>query len=156
MVFSFSLLLFYQFLIRFTSNYQLENGSDWIKSQNHFGLSSCHRQPDSRFNSWYGELWENLEPVGVFDQALVLWVNGSTIFISTWFFCLGAADSQSSTQSVYNWGPHYSSYVVKESGHRVRKGELVVSQHTRFFKIPNMWCGESHSTFLDSHFSNYI
>lgn len=72
MVFRFSLLLFYQFLIKFTSNYQLENGSDWIKSLNHFGLPSCHRQPDSYYSSRSGELWENFEPVRVFDQALVL------------------------------------------------------------------------------------
>lgn len=86
MVFEFSLLLFLWFLRKFTSNYQPENGSDWIESLNHSGLPCCHRQPDSLHSSWSGELWENLEPVSMLDQALFLQVNdSSTVSISTRF-----------------------------------------------------------------------
>lgn len=85
MAFEFYLLLFHQFLGKFTSNYQPENGSDWIESLNHSRLPCCHRQPDSLHSSWSGELWENLEPVRMLDQALVLWMNdSSTASVSTW------------------------------------------------------------------------
>lgn len=77
---------FTSFLRKFTSNYQPENGFDWIESPNLSGLPCCHRQPDSLHGSWSGELWENLEPVSMLDQAPVLWVNdSSTVPISTWF-----------------------------------------------------------------------
>lgn len=41
MALKFSLWLFHQFLTKFTSNYQPENGFDWIKILNHSGLPRC-------------------------------------------------------------------------------------------------------------------
>ena len=158
MAFEFSLVLFHQFLGKFTSNYQPENGSDWIERLNHSGLPCCHRQPDSLHSSWSGELWENLEPVRMLDQALVLRMNGSsTASVSTWLSAweqpalralCRMSESEAPIEILRLWRKERT---VSERGHwlGVSRPEL-----PSFLKIPS-WYRASHWTFLDLRFSNY-
>lgn len=130
-----------------------------FESLNHSGLPCCHRQPDNLHSSWSGELWENLEPVRMLDQALVLWMNGSsTASVSTWLSAWEQPALRALCRMSASEAPIKILTLWRKERTVSRKRALVGSQHiwvtTSFLKIPAD-TRASHWTFLDLRFSNY-